>query len=142
MKFLTIQSFVSAALLVALTGCSFFNRISNQIAGDSNNVVTVSFPDPGKAWLKGGTFVNVDQLRRISQGMTKNQVRELISYPHFNEGLLGSTEWDYLFNFRTGRDNEFVTCQFKVFYKNGITEAMFWKDQECASFLVPRVGVK
>ena len=48
-----------------------------------------------------------EQLRRIAPGMTKNQVRELISYPHFSEGLFGPREWNYIFNFRTGKGAEF-----------------------------------
>ena len=95
----------------------------------------MSFPDPGRAWLKGGTFIGAEQLRRVGRGMTKNQVRELVGYPHFSEGLFGPDELDYLVNFRTGRDDEFVTCQYKLVYKDGVSNAMYWKEQACADFL-------
>jgi len=88
-----------------------------------------------------GTFVNVEQLRRVGRGMTKNQVRELISYPHFSEGLFGPKEWDYLFNFRTGRGDEFVTCQYKVVYKDGLSDAMYWKDPTCAGYISAKADV-
>jgi outer membrane protein OmpA-like peptidoglycan-associated protein len=95
------------------------------------------FPDAGSAWLKNGSFVDVAQLRRIGRGMNKNQVRELISYPHFGEGLFGPAEWDYLFNFRTGKGDDYVTCQYKVVFDQGLTSAMHWKDPACADYLKP-----
>ena len=59
-----------------------------------SNPQEVTFPELERAWLKGGTFINVEQLKRIGRGMTANQVRELISYPHFNEGFALSN-WNY-----------------------------------------------
>lgn len=95
------------------------------------------FPDLEAAWLKSGTFVDVEQLRRIGPGMSKDQVRELISYPHFEEGFFAVREWDYLFNFRTGRGNDFVTCQYKIVFEAGLSHAMFWRDPGCAEYLKP-----
>lgn len=138
----SIHSFALAALglasALALTGCgSTGSTVStNNVAyGASAEKQDVQFPDVGAAWLKGGSFVDVEQLRRVGRGMTKNQVRELISYPHFSEGLFGPKEWDYLFNFRTGSGDEFVTCQYKVVYKDGVSNAMYWKEPACANFL-------
>ena len=99
-----------------------------------SNPQEVTFPELERAWLKGGTFINVEQLKRIGRGMTANQVRELISYPHFNEGFALSN-WNYIFNFRTGRNDEFVTCQYQVQFKDGKSSAMYWRDPACAQYL-------
>lgn len=139
MKTQTIQSFLLAAVVVALAGCASTVSTTNQAVGASDERTDIRFPDVGNAWLKGGTFIDVEQLRRIGRGMTKNQVRELISYPHFSEGLFGPKEWDYLFNFRTGKGDEFVTCQYKVIYKDGVSNAMYWKEPSCADYLKPTV---
>lgn len=137
----TIQFFALAALAAMLGGCaSSANNTPDRAAATPAANESVGFPDAGSAWLKGGTFIDVEQLRRIGRGMTKNQVRELLSYPHFSEGLFGPKEWDYLFNFRTGRGDEFVTCQYKVVYKDGVTDAMYWKDPACAGYLQPKVS--
>lgn len=137
-KQITIQSFALLALMAMLGGCGSSAKMSGQAVGGSADRESVSFPDVDRAWLKGGTFIDVEQLRRIGRGMTKNQVRELISYPHFNEGLFGPTEWDYLFNFRTGRGDEFVTCQYKVVYKDGFSNAIYWRDPGCAQLIQPK----
>lgn len=126
-----IQSLALAAALAMLGGCATnTGGAASTKAGEA-----LSFPDANSAWLKGGTFVNVEQLRRMGRGMTKNQVRELISYPHFGEGLFDPKEWDYLFNFRSGRGDEFVTCQYKVVFRDGVTDSMHWKDPACAGYV-------
>ena len=137
----TILSALAASML-ALAGCGSTGSTvdtTNQAYGASAEKQQIRFPEAGSAWLKGGTFIDVEQLRRIGRGMTKNQVRELISYPHFGEGLFGPKEWDYLFNFRTGKGDEFVTCQYKVVFKDGVSDAMYWKEPACADYLKPKV---
>ncbi len=142
MKTIRFIPFALAACVLALAGCASTGShvdTVNQAFGASAQKQSIRFPDADSAWLKGGTFIDVEQLRRIGRGMTKNQVRELISYPHFGEGLFGPKEWDYLFNFRTGRGDEFVTCQYKVVFKDGVSDAMYWKDPACADYLKPKV---
>lgn len=96
----------------------------------------IQWPDADSGWLKKGTFVNVEQLRRIGPDMNKDQVRELISYPQFNEGFFHPRSWNYLFNFRTGQDYEYVTCQYQVrFDKHENVESMHWRTAECAQYL-------
>lgn len=134
---------VAAALLAAtLAACgSTGSTVStpNVAAGAASQPQDVRFPDPASAWLKGGTFVDVEQLRRIGRGMSKKQVNALIGTPHFSEGFFGVTEWDYLFNFRTGKGDEFVSCQYKVTYKDGVADQFFWRDPACADRLSPRL---
>ncbi|WP_418126101.1 OmpA family protein [Variovorax sp. 160MFSha2.1] len=133
-----IQRLALTALVAVLGACASGTQAPEQAGAAPAATESVRFPEAGSAWLKGGTFVNVEQLRRVGRGMTKNQVRELISYPHFSEGLFGPKEWDYLFNFRTGRGDEFVTCQYKVVYKDGLSDAMYWKDPACAGYVAAR----
>lgn len=129
------------ACVLALTGCAAPTPSPSGAvppALDANH--SVDFPELDKAWLKGGTFVDVEQLRRIAPGMTKNQVRELISYPHFSEGLFGPREWNYIFNFRTGKGQEFITCQYMVHFDKDIRAQDFhWKGPNCEAMLNPPV---
>jgi len=139
MKQPSIASFGLAACVLALTGCasptpSPSGTTPPALAADHS----VNFPDMDKAWLKGGTFVDVEQLRRIHTGMTKNQVRELISYPHFSEGLFGPREWNYIFNFRTGKGQEYITCQYMVHFDDDVRSQDFhWKGPNCEAMLNP-----
>jgi len=136
-----VASAVAAAAVLAACGSTGSKVEATNVAhGAPAEKVEVRFPEPGSAWLKGGAFVDVEQLRRIGRGMTKNQVRGLISHPHFGEGLFGPTEWDYLFNFRTGKGDEFVTCQYKVVFKDGVSDQFYWREPACADYLKPKVA--
>lgn len=132
-----IQIFLSAVALAVAAGCA---STSGSPAASSER--SVDFPDMDKAWLKNGTFIDVEQLRRIGPGMSKNQVRELISYPHFSEGLFGPREWNYIFNFRTGKGHEFITCQYIVhFDKDMKSQDFHWKGADCEAMLKPLAPV-
>ena len=92
----------------------------------------VTFPERDEAWLKEGTFPNVDNLRQMMPGLSKDQVYALLQEPHFSEGFFGVRKWNYIFNFRTGKGNEYVTCQYQIVYdSNGRVKSTHWKEHEC-----------
>ncbi len=98
----------------------------------------VHFPEAAKASLKEGIYPDVADLRRFAPGMTKRQLYTLLGTPHFNEGMWGVREWNYLFNFRTAQGAEYFTCQFQVrFDSKGIAQAGYWKPESCAAVLEP-----
>ncbi|WP_432727524.1 outer membrane protein assembly factor BamE domain-containing protein [Variovorax sp. W6] len=122
------------AVAVVMQGCA--STSSEVTAESSGSTEGVSFPDAGRAWLKGGSFVDVEQLRRMGPGMTKDQVRLLIGDPHFDEGIFGVREWNYLFNFRTGKGAGYVTCQYMVHFNgDGVSTRERWKNPDCAQFI-------
>ncbi len=126
--------------LLALGGCSMFGGSSDKAPVVKNtSASSVTFPDRESASFKEGTFVNLDNLRQMIPGLSKAQVYDLIGHPHFNEGVFGVHTWDYIFNFRTGKGNEFMTCQYQlIFNKDMLTEAGNWNRRECADFVYPR----
>ncbi|UUS16224.1 OmpA family protein [Stenotrophomonas sp. CD2] len=96
------------------------------------------FPEASKASLKEGIYPDVADLRRFAPGMTKRQLYTLLGTPHFNEGMWGVREWNYLFNFRTAQGAEYFTCQFQVrFDSKGIAQGGYWKPESCAAVLDP-----
>ncbi|MDP9920986.1 outer membrane protein OmpA-like peptidoglycan-associated protein [Variovorax boronicumulans] len=102
----------------------------------------VRFPDLSSTYLKTGDFIGPDHVRRIRPGMSKDQVRLELGNPHFNEGLFAVRDWDYAFNFHTGKGDEFVTCQFKVKFDHADggyrVMSTHWKNTECALLLSPQ----
>ena len=96
---------------------------------------SVGFPERSSAWLKEGQFVNLDNLRQVKPGLTKNQVYALIQEPHFNEGVIAVHVWNYLLNFRTP-EGDVVSCQYQVQYDDKMTvKATYWKEPACAALL-------
>jgi OOP family OmpA-OmpF porin len=123
----------SAVAFMALQGCS---SIPSKDIGDEGQVRQAVFPDPARdAWMKEGAFVNMDDLRTIGPGLTKEQLRGLAGAPHFGEGLGGVREWDYLFELRT-RDGAAAKCQYKVvFDRASLARSFHWKPAACADLL-------
>lgn len=127
--------------IVALSTVLSFSALAQVTAVSDKNINNVSeanltWPSPNDAWLKNGTFVDVEQLRRVGAKLNKDQVRELISYPQFSEGFFHPRTWNYLFNFRTGKDSDYVTCQYQVhFDKNEQVDGTFWRDRQCEAYL-------
>jgi outer membrane protein assembly factor BamE len=96
-----------------------------------------SFPDPDRAWMKEGSFPNMDNLRTVAPGQTKNQIYELLGPPHFNEAVFHVREWNYLFHLRNG--DQTMTCQYQIrFDRHGLVNGTRWKDPACEEL----VGVK
>jgi OOP family OmpA-OmpF porin len=97
------------------------------------------FPALNSAKWQQGAFPSLEALRALRTGLGKDQVRELLSYPHFREGLGGVREWNYIFHFRTGATGpEYITCQYMVrFNADVLTNGMYWKGPGCADLLKP-----
>lgn len=104
----------------------------------AGTVGDVPFPSRDSAWLKKGDFVNVENLRQMKRDIDKDQVRLLLGNPHFKEGFVGVDEWNYLFNFRTGVDEEYITCQYQVRYRKEsgyAVDSMHWDGPACKDLL-------
>ncbi|KXZ71199.1 OmpA family protein [Acinetobacter venetianus] len=85
-----------------------------------------------------GTFPNLQSLSQVRQGMTKDQLYELIGRPQYDDGWR-PREWNYLFHFNTpGQgENDITTCQFKVLFDQKMfANSFYWnpvhpKDAVC-----------
>jgi len=124
----------SMAAIVTLAGCASppnNDRTDLVDAGDG-------WPALDDKWYDGGKFVEPDDILRIRESQSKDQVRQLLGDPHFSEGFFGVREWDYVFNLYTGEGNEYLTCQYKVIYDEDMAlESTYWRDQQCPALLAP-----
>lgn len=129
---------LTAALLAAgaLAGCG---SLSHGITRDGTRAQQLVWPKPADtiALHKGGTFPNLDNLRRVQAGLNKNQIIALIGPPHFNEGFVGVREWNYVFNFRAA-DGNVTQCEYKILFDdNKLARSFYWNPESCADLLNP-----
>ena len=105
----------AAAALVSAQGVAGTKVNSDGTADE------LEWPNPRKTSFNKdrGTFPNLENLKNLRSGMSKDQLYDLIGRPQFSEGFR-VREWDYLFHFNTpGVGTEGVTtCQFKVLFDN------------------------
>lgn len=128
-----LRSLALGLAVLLFSACASSGATRSPTAADSPD-----FPDPARASLKEGMFVDLDNLRLFARGMSKRQLYALLGTPHFNEGMWGVREWNYLFNFRSSPNGDYFTCQFQVhFDSKGIAQAGYWKPQACAALLQP-----
>lgn len=96
------------------------------------------FPDPARAYPRAGTFIDVNLLRQYAPGMNKEQVQALLGAPHFNEGLWGVREWNYLLNVRPAVGAAPVRCQLQIdFDGHGVAEGQRWAPAACSALMQP-----
>lgn len=123
------------AAMLALGGCG---TVSKGIADDGRSAEKILFPAKDEATFDGGTFVNLENLKQVSPGMTKDQLYALLGRPHFHEGVFGVREWDYLFNFHVGHQDKVVQCEFKVLFDtHDLAQSFYWNPDNCADLLSP-----
>jgi outer membrane protein OmpA-like peptidoglycan-associated protein len=68
--------------------------------------------------------------------MNKQQIAQLIGYPHFEEGVWGVREWNYVFNFRGPQSSQVTVCQYKILFdEQKLARSIYWKPEECSRYI-------
>ena len=135
----------TTALFLTVSGCAQKNimptwHLTPGAQKGSVNPDELVFPDLNKAWQKGGTIVNHQDIANIKVGTTKDELYKLIGTPHFSEGF-NAREWDYILKFYDA-NNTVETCQYKIIFDDsyegrmrddefGVTE-VYWNPASCA----------
>jgi OOP family OmpA-OmpF porin len=121
---------VACAWLLLTSGCSTLTHRAPDVSGTSTDV---TFPDPAKSTMPEGTYVSPENLRQVMPGMTKSQLYKLLGTPHFDEGVFGVKQWNYLLNFR--RDDgeaDYSRCQYQIdFDAKHRVQSTHWKPESC-----------
>ena len=134
--YITSKFLIVLAAVVVAAGCT--RHVSRGLT-DAGTIDQTVFPTSDQLTLKEGSFPNLDNLRQVAAGVTKEQVRDLLGSPHYREGF-AAREWDYLFNFRDA-DGKVSQCQFKVVFDREYRGQQFaWAPAECADRLKPAVA--
>jgi OOP family OmpA-OmpF porin len=121
----------TAALLAGCGTSSVSKGVTD--AGTADDIV---FPEASSASARGGIFPNLDNLRQVGPGVTKDQLQDLLGAPHFAEGIGAVREWDYIFQFRAMPGTGSSTCQYKVLFdKAALARTFHWKPASCVALL-------
>lgn len=123
-----------AVAATLLSGCA-----ATRLEPDARGV---AFPVASESYLKDGAFIAPANIALVRNGLSKDQVRLQLGNPHFSEGLSGVSDWNYAFNFYTGKGSDYVTCQYQVqFGDDKKVSATYWQTPECAALVAPAASV-
>jgi len=126
---------IAALLAIGLSACG---NISRDVAKDGSNARELVWPKPDGVtpMHHGGTFPELAALRQMHADLNKQQIANLIGYPHFEEGVWGVREWNYVFNFRDAPSDRVTVCQFKILFdENKLARSFYWKPEECSRYM-------
>lgn len=119
-----------SSVAVAVAACGNLSNVSDE--GQIENPVfpKISESEFNHDGSQFGSWPNWENVRQIERGMNKDQLYNLIGRPHFEEGLYGVREWDFVFNYRENGVHKI--CQFKIgFDKNMNAQSFFWYPNGC-----------
>lgn len=123
---------LSAVAATTLVACGNLSNVSKDGTSDKlvwPQIEKSKFNHDGSQF---GSWPNWDSVRLIERGMNKDQIAHLIGYPHFNEGLFGVREWNYVFNYRENDTHKI--CQYKVLFDKDMNAQTFlWYPNGCNS---------
>lgn len=123
---------LSVVASIVLSACGSMNSIDAQ-GGIKNqevkwgNIEKTTFKTNGD---QPGMWKSKADLALLQPGMNKSQLYELMGRPHYNEGLFGVHEWNYVVNKNTPQGVQH--CQLKVTFDKKMNAQQFlWKPAGC-----------
>ena len=123
--------------LMLLAGCG---NVSRGVAKDGSGAQQLVWPaqEDVTPMHRGGTFPELAALRAVHAGMNKQQIAQLIGYPHFEEGVWAVREWNYVLNFRDADSDRVTVCQFKILFdEQKLARSFYWKPKGCSRYMTP-----
>ncbi|KAF1044863.1 outer membrane protein assembly factor BamE [Xylophilus sp.] len=126
-----LRAALAAAACTGLAACGSFDSASHRVA----NAIT-----PYKIEIVQGNFVSREQVAQLQQGMSRQQVREVLGTPLLSS-LFHADRWDYVFTLKRG-GKEVQSRKLSVFFKDDQLERFAGDEMPSEAEFVASLDVK
>lgn len=129
-----MKKLLSILMVTGLLGISHNINAAEKLELQASD--EVDFPEIKESYNKQVHRYEVEDVLRLEVGLNKDQIRQLLGNPHFNEGLFFETIWNYVLDIRIPKTQQYKRCQLRInFDKKEISQEYFWKGEDCNSFV-------
>lgn len=133
----SFKSFAGRTLVIACASLLLAACGTHSTVDEQGHSAAPQFPSISDSYRPQGSYVNLENLAKVQPGMGKAQLYELLGTPHFQEGLFGVREWDYILRFRRAGQADLV-CQYKVLFDKGmLAQSFLYSPADCQERLKP-----
>lgn len=128
-----MKSFIGLLLISSIAGSVF----ASEVAGVNAEVIT--FPQIQDSYLKKIKKYEFDKVALLDIGLNKDEVRNLIGNPHFNEGVFFVKKWNYILDVNQPGSQDLLRCHLQIdFDRKKIIERLNWKEKKCEDLINSR----